>query len=121
VVTQRCYVQARTKMKGNSIFERSLKVPFKMPKYIIFEVYYKHGEYNISTADSFEEFQKYTKDLASCYPDDVYPSLEKISKMSEQEIIRMLLRKGEHIIEQQIGHGCVAIVKDGNLFQLRDV
>ena len=77
-------------------------------RYLIFECYYKHGEYSTFSINYIDELNRY-KDGEYTPAFDLKCNCEKCDLECESDLIDAILDIGEEIIEDQAGYGIVAI------------
>lgn len=90
--------------------------------YTCVEVYYKHGEHFVSTISSDEEMRRYCLNQLIDY--DILPdrntqhyviAAAQYNTMMLDDLIRLVIEKGNMQVNEQLGWGLVDVVKGQNL------
>ena len=85
--------------------------------YVVFEVYYKYGEYSVVSLGSTSELVAYLeKFIAEHTGDRSYESIDctKLEEKGEEDLeslIQQALSVGSDVIKGQQGYGIVSVVK----------
>ncbi|KAJ3119015.1 hypothetical protein HDU96_003190 [Phlyctochytrium bullatum] len=83
---------------------------------IVTEVYYKYGEYNVSTYETIEEFI-----IVTTRQNDDYGSAENLLALDPDDAFKHLLFVGKEIIRNQRGNGIVSIIEIPGEYKLHEL
>ena len=82
-----------------------------MDSYVVFEVYYKHGEWNVRTFKSEKLLRDHIISRIEDYDDDHFYEPEHLNNLPLKDLIDEAIKYGSSILESQAGWGIVSVVK----------
>lgn len=91
-----------------------------MSRYHIFSVYYKYGQADVSVYDTKDGLRFKLIDYLIDYSEDCKEfehdlDQDELEKMSTSDLVRMTIKLGKMVLEQQCGWGIVSVIKGKDL------
>lgn len=80
-------------------------------RFLVMEVYYKHGGYHMVECNSDATLRQYLYDYMTRFKQQTCFGVEYIEKMSLHEMIYESMAMGDRIISDNAGHGIVSIIE----------